>query len=466
MPEEHDNSMTSRTVGAICLGPSGSASGAHYFLNVATGKRITRQHWTELPAPQTVIARITALGAEQSMPQTLTFADRHGNELLDEDDEEDDDHDSAYSPPDSDSDSDYSADSDSDSASTSTSVSTDSQDDDDDGDSVQLMDIRHPTRPPTAGVNNNTVNPAPTTTATTVATPTARRRLTFESPSSIEAANDSDDQSTSTTGVEAENAGVQAGNTGVDPENAGVEAGNTGVDPENAGVETDEDDQSSTENMSHQNQEQLLDAVTADMQADIDEGNQLLEATQGTSTEGGNETAQHSDIDSAMDAKYGPRESGHNLRPRKMPDFSHLHTMFHVQVALLTEQMSAKRGLKVFGNKGAEAIITEMHQVHYHRVLKPKFAKEVTKQEKRDALHHLMFLKEKRCGKIKARGCANGRKQRLWKTKEETSSPTVRTKSCFISSVIDAKEGRAVFQTWTTMPSCLDASNTSGPHVT
>jgi hypothetical protein len=55
-----------------------------------------------------------------------------------------------------------------------------------------------------------------------------------------------------------------------------------------------------------------------------------------------------------------------------------------------------------------------------------------------------MFLKEKRCGRIKGRGCADGRKQRLWKTKEETTSPTVRIESLLISCMIDALERRDV----------------------
>jgi hypothetical protein len=55
-----------------------------------------------------------------------------------------------------------------------------------------------------------------------------------------------------------------------------------------------------------------------------------------------------------------------------------------------------------------------------------------------------MFIKEKRCGTIKARGCADGRKQRLYNTKAETSSPTVRTESLLLSCVIDAKERRKV----------------------
>jgi hypothetical protein len=55
-----------------------------------------------------------------------------------------------------------------------------------------------------------------------------------------------------------------------------------------------------------------------------------------------------------------------------------------------------------------------------------------------------MYLKQKRCGRVKARGCADGRKQRIYKTKAETSSPTVSLKALFLTSVIDAKEGRDI----------------------
>jgi hypothetical protein len=39
--EEHNNAMTDRTVGAICLGPTGSERGTHWFMCVASGARIT-----------------------------------------------------------------------------------------------------------------------------------------------------------------------------------------------------------------------------------------------------------------------------------------------------------------------------------------------------------------------------------------------------------------------------------------
>jgi Reverse transcriptase (RNA-dependent DNA polymerase) len=77
-------------------------------------------------------------------------------------------------------------------------------------------------------------------------------------------------------------------------------------------------------------------------------------------------------------------------------------------------------------------------------VMQPVCADSLSAQEKARALQYLMFLKEKRCGKIKGRGCADGRKQRVYTAKEEASSPTVAIESILLSAVIDAKEGRHV----------------------
>jgi hypothetical protein len=51
-----------------------------------------------------------------------------------------------------------------------------------------------------------------------------------------------------------------------------------------------------------------------------------------------------------------------------------------------------------------------------------------------------MFLKEKRCGTIEGRGCADGCKQR----DHMTSSPTVATEALLLTCVIDTIEGRKV----------------------
>ena len=51
-----------------------------------------------------------------------------------------------------------------------------------------------------------------------------------------------------------------------------------------------------------------------------------------------------------------------------------------------------------------------------------------------------MYLKEKRCGKIKARGCDDRRKQRIYTDKQEATSPTVSLVALILTCVIDAVE--------------------------
>ena len=107
--------------------------------------------------------------------------------------------------------------------------------------------------------------------------------------------------------------------------------------------------------------------------------------------------------------------------------------------------------LQVFGEAAVEAVLKELKQLHDHLVIEPVNADKMTLKEKQGALAYLMFLKEKRTGEIKGRGCADGRKQRATLTKEETSSPTVAIESILISSTIDAHEKRDVGkQTWMT----------------
>ena len=45
---------------------------------------------------------------------------------------------------------------------------------------------------------------------------------------------------------------------------------------------------------------------------------------------------------------------------------------------------------------------------------------------------------------LKAQGCADGRKQRIYKNKDETSSPTVSKEAVFLTSVINAQERHQV----------------------
>jgi hypothetical protein len=56
----------------------------------------------------------------------------------------------------------------------------------------------------------------------------------------------------------------------------------------------------------------------------------------------------------------------------------------------------------------------------------------------------LLFLKEKRTGKIKGRACLNGAPQWAYIPKEDAASPTVLTESTFITGAIAASKRRKV----------------------
>ncbi len=56
--KEHDNSMATRTIGAIAPRPTGNIQGGYNFVRLNTGRRINRKDWTSLPMPKEVIAQV------------------------------------------------------------------------------------------------------------------------------------------------------------------------------------------------------------------------------------------------------------------------------------------------------------------------------------------------------------------------------------------------------------------------
>ena len=68
--------------------------------------------------------------------------------------------------------------------------------------------------------------------------------------------------------------------------------------------------------------------------------------------------------------------------------------------------------------------------------------KDITWDIRKQALEYLMFLKGKRSRKIKGRGCADGRPQQEYSTKEESSSPTVLLYALMGSYLMDATDNR------------------------
>ena len=81
--EEHDNSMVSRTTGAISLGPTGNSQGSYFFLSLVSGRSINRGRWSELPITEDVIRRVNAIGTSCREGRDLTFAYKDGTPMVD-----------------------------------------------------------------------------------------------------------------------------------------------------------------------------------------------------------------------------------------------------------------------------------------------------------------------------------------------------------------------------------------------
>jgi hypothetical protein len=112
--------------------------------------------------------------------------------------------------------------------------------------------------------------------------------------------------------------------------------------------------------------------------------------------------------------------------------------------SIIFTQYNLKQGIQKFGDNGKAAVLVELQQLYDRSVMDPINKYDLTAEERKGALRYLMFLKEKRCGTIKGRGCADGRKQQDYMTKQETFSPTVATEALLLSCVINAVEERDV----------------------
>ena len=83
-------------------------------------------------------------------------------------------------------------------------------------------------------------------------------------------------------------------------------------------------------------------------------------------------------------------------------------------VSTVLTQYHVSKGLQIFGERGVDAVLKELRQLHDCMVIEPEFAENMSEKQKSDALQYLMFLKEKRNGTVKGRGCADGREQRVY----------------------------------------------------
>src|SRR5210317_1366865 len=138
---------------------------------------------------------------------------------------------------------------------------------------------------------------------------------------------------------------------------------------------------------------------------------------------------------------------GREIKQNEMLNISDNNKQTHCNAQLtakLMQQVSLREGLRRFGEEGNRAALAEMEQLHMRDTFKPVLPSNLTPEKKKEVLESIMLLKQKRDGTIKGRNCADGRKQREFTSEEEAASTTVKLESVFLTSVIEAHEGRDV----------------------
>ena len=110
--------------------------------------------------------------------------------------------------------------------------------------------------------------------------------------------------------------------------------------------------------------------------------------------------------------------------------------------AICTNLLNQDRSEEVQAKR--EATMSEMKQLDDDEVYTLIKVEELMQKERARAMESLLFVMEKRDGRIKGRFCANGSTQSKYVDRDEAASPTVTTESIFITSVIYTKQGRDV----------------------
>ncbi len=109
------------------------------------------------------------------------------------------------------------------------------------------------------------------------------------------------------------------------------------------------------------------------------------------------------------------------------------------------QQLSLKAAMKQWGSNAEMAGIKEANQLHWRETFIPKQYSQLTDDEKNKVLESHMFVVKKRCtGETKARLVGGRNKQRDYLTKEDSSLPTVATKSVLLTLFVDADEKQDV----------------------
>jgi len=398
---EPSNTPKARSLGAIALNPTGNAQGDYFFLSLATGAKISRHQWTELPITDTAIARVEAIALNEGQPliqESGLVVEWRPDQPID-DSEYDQDYVHVDAPADDFDDADF-----------------DPVDDD------ELADI-------VADVPNFLAEPLPD--------PDLAQGAILGDPGNEQQPVDVIEVAD----ANAEELGADNTDDPVIPEHD--EQGAYDEDAVFDGAEAqgahDEGAYDEAAVLDHAAAQGAHDHEPTRFEDD-DDDDQEQEHAPGYNLRArkGKTNAFKEAMDNPHNSQsyYPPKQflqKGGSLEEKKKFVFGHVMT-----------QMTAKAGIKKHGKAAEEALMMEFAQLEDLTVYESINPRSLTKDQRMGALRAINLIKEKRDGRLKGRTVADGRAQRSLYDKSETASPTVSTDALTLSIIVDAHEGRDV----------------------
>ena len=389
------NTPRARTFGAIALYPTGNQDRSYYFLSLVSGEVISKApgYWTELPVTDPAIARVEHMAKDQGQPliQESNFLTEFSPDLIVEDDEYDKDY--VYEP-DADED-----------------LAYDTDDDEPEADDGGAPPGAHD--PKATGADPPAIDDI--TDDGTVEDEGA------EEPAVNQSGDDVDD--------DADDDVSDAADDGVgDDVDDDVEASLGDMATEEAVEDTDGENTHGESNTS--------DGDDIDDDPNVHQDRYNLRSNRGRSYE-------HrfvSDMDNPINRQsYG--NDGYGMFQSTLRPPTQTERILHGWVMT---QMSAKAGIRRYGDAAREAMRQEFRQLDEKGVFDPVHATKLAPEVRKQALRCINVIKKKRCGKIKGRTCADGRPQRGLYDKMDTSSPTASSDAILLTVIVDALERRDV----------------------
>jgi hypothetical protein len=455
------NTLRARSLGALALTPTGNAQGDYFFLSLATGSRLSRRQWTELPMTDTAIARAEALALHEKQPLIQTSGlvvewrpdqpidvseydrdyvppadaaaphvfDANAYDAIDNEEINDLLADNPYAPlvnaadqgaedDNDESDDDYSHDPDDGGAGHDDDESDDDYSHDpNDGGAGHAYHESDEDEDANDGIDDN---------------------VPHDAIDHVLAARDGAENDEGAQHIEDEGAQQHAAEAAVLNDDEGARQQHAADKDEGAQQHAAEAAVLNDATERPYNLRQRLPATSSTFKQAMDmphDGKSYFPPTQLLQQEG------HSFAQLMNQLAGSTNIREHVKRHGKTAETTLMKHVF----GFIMNQMSAKAGIRKHGKAAETALMNEFAHLEdlsaYQESIDPAT---LTKKQRKEALRAINLLKEKRDGSLRARTVADGRPQRSMYDKSQTASPTVSTDALMLSIMIDAKGARDV----------------------